>query len=324
MKNTIRKRTGGLLLRSHFILMLAFFVVSFDISRVGAVEKRHIDIWSDGTRMSGDLWFPDGFRKDTPRPAILMTHGWGGVRQHLNSQYAGKFAEAGFVVLTFDYRGWADSDSRLVIIGDQPDIGPDGEVTVRARAIREVIDPFDQVRDITSSLDFLAGEPGVDVNRIGIWGTSFSGGHVIFVGAQDPRVAAIVSQVGYQGVGLTKERRLFSRQRAIDKARGKIDPIPQGIDGVPRLSGTPDLAKMVDYRPIDWASQIRVPTLIIDVEDEEFFDRRKNGRAAFELISKNTQANYKLFPGRHYDIYSRHPSAATALALEWFETHLIQ
>jgi len=306
-----------------FFLVLALFLGSFDISSIGAAEMRHIDIWSDGTRMSGDLWLPDGFSKDMPRPAILMTHGWGGTREHLNDAYAGKFSEAGFVVLTFDYRGWADSDSRLVILGKQPDISKDGEVTVHARAIREVVDPFDQVRDITSALDFLSGESGVDVNRIGLWGTSYSGGHVIFVGAQDPRIAAIVSQVGYQGVGLTRERRLFARQRAIDKARGKIDPIPQGIDAFPNLRGTPDLAKMVDYRPIDWAGRIRVPTLIIDVEDEELFDRTKNGRAAFELISKNTQADYRLFPGKHYDIYYKHSSATTVLAIEWFEAYLM-
>ena len=324
MQNTVSEWACKLFSSYRFVLMLALSVGGIDITGLSAVEKRHIDIWSDGTRMSGDLWLPDGFDRDAPRPAILMTHGWGGTRQHLNSTYAGSLAKAGFIVLTFDYRGWADSDSRLVMLGDQPDIGQDGEVTVHARAIREVVDPVDQVRDIISSLDFLSGEPGVDLDRIGLWGTSYSGGHVIFVSAQDPRIAAIVSQVGYQGVGLSRESELFARQRAIEKARGKIDPIPQGIDKFPNLRGTPDLAKMVDYRPIDWAGRIRVPTLIIDVEEEELFDRTKNGQAAFELISKNTEADYKLFPGGHYDIYYKHSSVATTLAIEWFETHLME
>ena len=96
-----------------------------------------------------------------------------------------------------------------------------------------------------AQLDFLVGEPGVDVNRIGIWGTSYSGGHVIYVGAHDSRVAAIVSQVGYQGIGWSAERLRFAQQRATDKARGEIDPIPQGIDVSPNLRGTPDLGKMV-------------------------------------------------------------------------------
>ena len=241
----------------------------------------------------------------------------------LNRTYAPTFADAGFVVLTFDYRGWADSDSRLVMIGGQP--GPDdkGEMTVHARAIREVVDPVDQVRDISSALDYLVGEPGVDVARIGIWGTSYSGGHVIYVGAHDERVAAIVSQVGYQGVGWTPERLHFARQRAIDKARGAIEPIPQGIDTVPDLRGTPDLAKMADYHPIESAQRIRVPSLIIDVTEEELFDRMKNGHAVYDIIREHAEAEYKTFPGQHYGIYYQHYPAAAALALEWFRRHLM-
>jgi len=286
------------------------------------VERRAITIWSDGTRMAADLWLPAGSGDGVKRPAILLTHGWGGERSHLNNTYAPKFANAGFVVLAFDYRGWADSDSRLVIIGDQPRPDENGEVTVRARAIREVVDPHDQVRDITSALDYLAGEPGVDVDRIGIWGTSYSGGHVIVVGARDKRVAAIVSQVGYQGVGWTPERRRFADQRATDKARGVIDPIPQGIDVVPNLRGTPDLAKMADYRPIDSAQDVRVPTLVIDVTGEELFDRMKNGHAVYEIIKENAESVYETFPGKHYRIYDQHYLAASSLALDWFKRHL--
>ena len=215
---------------------LAFVVVTatgLPLAGAAGVERRAIHIWSDGTRMAGDLWLPAGFGEGHDKPAILLTHGWGGTRDHLNNTYAPKFAEAGFVVLTFDYRGWADSHSRLVIIGEQPEPDVNGEVTVRARAIREVVDPKDQLRDITSALDYLSGEPGIDPDRIGIWGTSYSGGHVIHVGARDDRVAAIVSQVGYQGVGgWSPEARRHARQRAIDKARGKIDPIPQGVDQI--------------------------------------------------------------------------------------------
>ncbi len=306
--------------------VLALFIVfgaSLPVSAAG-VERRAITIWSDGTRMAGDLWLPDGFGGGTDRPAIVLTHGWGGVRSHLNNTYAPKFAKAGFVVLTFDYRGWADSDSRLVIIGDQPSPDENGEITVRARAIRQVVDPYDQVRDITSALDYLVGEPGVDVNRIGIWGTSYSGGHVIVVGARDKRVAAIVSQVGYQGVGWTPSRQQFANQRAIDKARGVIDPIPQGIDVVPNLTGTPDLAKMSDYRPIDFAPDVSVPTMVIDVTGEELFDRTKNGQAVYNIIKQNTDAAYETFPGKHYRIYDQHYLAASSVALDWFRRHLMK
>ena len=320
-------RCAGRSIKRGPLAALAFAVIIAALAGWAAaqeIERRPVHIWSDGTRMSGDIWLPDGFGDGRRWPAILLTHGWGGTRDHLNQAYAPKFAAAGFVVLTFDYRGWADSHSRLVIIGEQPEPDASGEVTVRARAIREVVDPKDQIRDITSALDYLSGEPGVDRFRIGIWGTSYSGGHVIHVGARDDRVAAIVSQVGYQGVGgWTPEARQLARQRAIDKARGTIEPIPQGIDQLRNLEGTPDIARMLDHRPIDRARDVKVPTLIIDVTEEELFDHTANGRAAYEIIRQNAEAEYKTYPGQHYTIYGRHLEAAASAALAWFQKHLM-
>ena len=85
------------------------------------VESRHVDIWSDGTRLSGDLWHPKDLQSEDKLPAVILCHGWGGVRSHLNRDYAPEFAKAGYVVLSFDYRGWGDSDSRLVIKEKMPE-----------------------------------------------------------------------------------------------------------------------------------------------------------------------------------------------------------
>ena len=146
---------------------------------------------------------------------------------------------------------------------------------------------------------------------------------MIHVGARDDRVAAIVSQVGYQGVGgWNPAARRHARQRAIDRARGIIDPIPQAADRIPNLNGTPDLAKMRDHRPIDLAPDVRVPTLIIDVTEEELFDRTANGRAVYDIIRHNAEADYITFPGKHYAIYGRHLEASTAAAIAWFHKHL--
>ena len=93
----------------------------------------------------------------------------------------------------------------------------------------------------------------------------------------------IYSQVSFQGIGLSNNQKL-SRKRAIQKARGLIEPIPTGIDKIPNLKGSPDFAKMLNYRPLDWAKNISVPTLIVDVDSEELFDRKKNGLAAYEII----------------------------------------
>jgi hypothetical protein len=259
-----------------------------------------------------------------------MAHGWGGTRGHLNQAYARPFAEAGFAVLAFDYRGWGDSDSKLAIAGAQPTPDANGEVTVRAHALREVVDPFDQVQDFEHAIDYLLGEPGVDPERIGIWGTSYSGGHVVYIAAHDPRVKCVVSQAGYQDSREGILRRYadkggaaFSQLRATQKARGEIGPQPPDEDRVPSLGGTPDVSKFADYRPIAFAGRIRVPLMIIDMDQEELFDRLKHGRAVYEIARQNAPVDYRVLPGRHYDVYGSQHDQALAFALFWFKKHLL-
>lgn len=70
------------------------------------------------------------------------------------------------------------------------------------------------------------------------------------------------------------------------------------------------------------AARVRAPTLIIDVDEEELFDRHANGRAVFEVIRANAGAEYAIYPGRHYDIYRQHRRAALDRAIGWFRVHL--
>ena len=93
-------------------------------------------------------------------------------------------------------------------------------------------------------------------------------------------------------------------------------------DEVPGLGGTPDWARMVSYRPIDLAERVRIPTLFIDMSDEELFDRTRNGQAAYERIRDNAPARYEVFEGKHYDVYTGSYGAASDLAVEWFQEHL--
>jgi len=116
----------------------------------------------------------------------------------------------------------------------------------------------------------------------------------------------------------------FARKRATQFARGEIGPQPPDEDRFPRLGGVPDISRAVDYRPIAFADRIAVPTLIIDVEQEELFDRMQHGHALYEIVRQRAPAEYRTFPGRHYDIYSEHRDAALALALDWFKRYLMQ
>jgi dienelactone hydrolase len=158
--------------------------------------RRSVTFWSDGTMLAGDLTYPKDVPAGETLPAIVLCHGWGGIKAHLNFQIAPRFAREGYVVFTFDYRGWGESNSRLVMMDKMPAPDADGNVTVTARAVRELVDPLDQQEDIDAALTFIEGEPMVDTDRIGIWGSSFGGGHVIWRAANDPRVKCVVAQVG--------------------------------------------------------------------------------------------------------------------------------
>lgn len=106
-------------------------------------------------------------------PAIVMTHGYSCVKELYLDKYAELFAQTGFVVLVYDHRNFGESD---------------GEP-------RQELDPWQQVNDYREAITFIQTQPFVDANKIGIWGTSYAGGHVLVVAAIDKRVKCVVSQI---------------------------------------------------------------------------------------------------------------------------------
>ena len=290
---------------------------------VSEIEFRHVDIWSDGTRLSGDLWYPKSLKPTDKLPAIILCHGWGGERSHLNQYYAPEFAKAGYVVLTFDYRGWADSDSRLVIKGKMPKPDKDGMATVRVQAIRELVDPFDQTEDIIHCITYISGEPGVDPERIGLWGTSFAGGHVVYVAAHDQRVKCIVSQVpAMDGAWAAFYPDSNAYQRSIQRARGEIDPVPQGVNKIGQLRGTPYLSRIAHYRPVQFTDQLQIPILIIVAEKDELIDNSKNGELVNNLVKEKVPARYEILHGTHSEIYGKGRMDSIRMAIQWFDKYL--
>ncbi|MEV0033530.1 alpha/beta hydrolase [Nocardia sp. NPDC050793] len=111
--------------------------------------------------------------KDAPggRPCVVMAHGFGGTRDTGLLGYAESFADSGLDAFVFDYRGFGESEG-----------APRQYVSVRR-----------QRQDYHAAIAAARHLPGVDPGRIALWGTSYSGGHVVAVAAQDRRVAAIVS-----------------------------------------------------------------------------------------------------------------------------------
>ena len=286
------------------------------------VEKEAVSIWAEGSRLAAVMMHPRG--TDGSRPGILLCHGWGGLKEHLIQLYAETFVAAGYACLVFDYRGWGESDGRLISTANTPSLTTAGEVVLPVRVLREVVDPLDQIADIRACLAYLASEPGVDPERLGLWGSSYGGGHVTFVAGTDPRIKALVAQIGGYGHPRENWYRDLAYQRMADKARARIDPpVPQGVDTSPGLRGTPDLARQFGHSPLLGAEGIRAPSLFIDAEFEEYNEAALQGGAAYEIVKANGVICDRItFPCTHYQVYDKHLVPARQAALDWFENHL--
>src|SRR6201987_4881004 len=139
------------------------------------MTMRDIEFNAEGTTLRGWFYPAGGARQGAAgaAPAGVMAHGFPAVKEMYLDKFAEVFAEAGLNVLVFDTRCFGASDG-------QP---------------RQEIDPWAQVRDYRHAITYAGTLPEVNPARIGIWGSSYSGGHVLVVAAIDRRVKAVVSQV---------------------------------------------------------------------------------------------------------------------------------
>lgn len=282
---------------------------------------RAADIISEGTRMSAEVFAPAG-SEGQRLPTIVMSHGWGGLAEHLRHS-AARFAKGGYLVVTFDYRGWGKSDSRLILAGPKPE-KKEGKLVAEVKEVREVVDPIDQTTDIVNAVSWAAGDKQCDPERIGIWGTSYSGGHVVYVAARDPRVKAFVSQVGAMDSRwaiATPAARAHTFGQATARARGELGYPPAGSRFM-NMSGQPVWERLMQYAPIEDIGRCKnVAKLFIIAGNEELFDNRDHAILAFERSEGVKQL--VTIPGiKHYGIYYEARDRAEQEAVAWFDAHL--
>ena len=157
--------------------------------------KREVEFYSEGFKLCGDVYTPDGLQAGEVRAAVLLCHGYTGVKDLYLPDNAKTLNDAGYVVMTFDYKGWGDSEGT-----------------------RSRLAPYSRVMDVQAAMTFLALQPEADEDRIGLYGTSYGGATVSWVGAVDQRAKCIVSVVGI-GHGA----RWMSRVRRVDEWRDLLE-----------------------------------------------------------------------------------------------------
>ena len=134
--------------------------------------RAEVRIPSHGEQLAAYLYRPDG---DGRVPCVVMAHGFSGTRDDGLPGYAEAFRDAGFAVVLFDYRYFGASTG-------QP---------------RQLLDIAAQQDDYRAVIEWARRAEGIDPDRIVLWGSSFSGGHVLVVAAGDPRIAAVIAQAPY-------------------------------------------------------------------------------------------------------------------------------
>ena len=153
------------------------------------MKREDVAFYSEGCRLAGHLYLPDDGKEGERRPAVVLAHGFLGVKELILPAYAERFAAQGWVALTFDYRGFGSSEGQ------------------RGRLLA-----LEQVQDIRNAVTYVRTRSEVDADRIGLWGTSYGCGLVVYTAALDERVKAVVAQIGIAD-GLASATRALNPQQ---------------------------------------------------------------------------------------------------------------
>lgn len=275
------------------------------------IDYRRADMWSEGTRMSAEVFAPKS-AAGKKLPTILMAHGWGGAKTALRPD-AVLFAKAGYLVVTFDYRGWGESDSRIA------------KIQGKTQDVRESVDPLDFGTDWLNAIHWVAGEPQCDMSRLGLWGSSFSGGLVVWAAERDPRVKVLHSQVGSldgRWVIASDQERAKTYEEATKMARGEMAYPEPRAKVLGNLIGAPIRHRFIDYAPVDDIARApKCAMQFVIAENEELFDNKDNAIKAYKFVQgpKNLVTVPKI---KHYGIYYEARQQAQKLALDWYEKYL--
>jgi fermentation-respiration switch protein FrsA (DUF1100 family) len=287
----------------------------------------------DGLTLKGWHYLPD--RLSGKVPTIVMAHGFSAVKEMYLDKFAEAFAAAGLAALVFDNRNFGAS-------GGEP---------------RQEIDPWRQVSDYRDAITFAETLPETDAARIGIWGSSYSGGHVLVVGAIDRRVKCVVGQVPLIS-GHRNARRLIRadfwaglngmfeddrRNRYAGKPPAMIPVVaenPAALSALPTADSWAwftetgktrapswrnevtlrSVEMFTEYEPGAYVGYISPTPLLLVVAQGDHLTVADEALAAYERALEPKKL--EILAGGHFDAYVKDFEAAAVPARDWFVAHL--
>jgi dienelactone hydrolase len=297
------------------------------------VTSKEVTYYSDGTACYARIFFPKGFSTQTKTPGVVLGQGWAGTHFSIE-KYGARFAERGLVAMVIDYRGWGKSDGFVSIVGPNRAGGDEhrddtrftetktGVVIKRTRLL-----PLKQVEDYRNAISYLQGEPGVDPDRIGAWGSSFAGGNSIVVAGLDARVKAIAVQVPAVGskTAPAPPYRLQGKMLddAIQRARtGQGAEFETGFSYKRKVDVETQQA-VAEYNPMNYIPYIGTrPVLFIVAEKDELINNQRSPHTAYEMLTGPKE--YIEVPGiTHFEMYIGEAfERSSNAAADWFVKYL--
>jgi uncharacterized protein len=296
------------------------------------MARRDIEFDAEGVTLRG--WFYPAEGASGTAPTIVMAHGFSAVKEMYLDAYAEVFAAGGLNALVFDNRNFGASD---------------GEP-------RQEIDPWAQVQDYRHAITY-AGTLSESDDRIGVWGSSYSGGHVLVVAAIDRRVKAVACQVpmvsGHDNFRalvradlIAGFRDMFNADRAA-RFRGDppvLVPVVAEDPAAPCALPTRDswewfsetgktratswrnevtlrsVEMFSEYEPIAYLPYISPTPLLMQPAIGDHLTPCDLAVAAYEKAREPKRLN--ILPGGHFDAYVKGFEDSSGPARDWFVQHL--
>jgi fermentation-respiration switch protein FrsA (DUF1100 family) len=297
--------------------------------------RQDVEFQADGPRLRGWLYTPD--TGEGPFPTVVMAHGFSAVKEMYLDRFAEVFAGAGLAVLVFDHRNFGASD---------------GEP-------RQEIDPWAQVRDYRDAITYALTRSEIDRGRIGVWGSSYSGGHVLVVAAIDRRVTCVVAQAplvsGYRNIlRLVRSDMLAPLRSMCDQDREArfagqppaMVPVVSADPAGPAALPTADsyqwftetgksrspawrnevtlrtVEMLMEYEPSVYIERISPTPLLVIVAAQDHLTPADLALATYERAAEPKRL--ALLPGGHFDVYTGAGfESASGAARDWFVRHLL-